>query len=53
MKTVQESMKEVENKKRALEETMDTLNEKYATLKAQGELSPTVIFANKNAFSSL
>ena len=36
VKSLQESMKEGENRKRALEETVDALQEECAKLKAQG-----------------
>ena len=38
MKTVAETMKENEEKKRHLEDSVDTLNEECARLKAQGKL---------------
>jgi kinesin family protein 5 len=38
MKTLQESMREAENKKRTLEEDVDALREECAKLKAAGEL---------------
>ncbi|XP_055085866.1 kinesin-1 heavy chain-like isoform X2 [Periophthalmus magnuspinnatus] len=39
IKTVSESLQNVEQKKRELEETVDSLNEEIVRLKAQGELS--------------
>ena len=36
MKTVAESMKTIENKKRSLEDQVDTLNEELASVKAKG-----------------
>ncbi|XP_065301794.1 kinesin heavy chain [Dermacentor albipictus] len=38
MKSLQESMKDIENKKRALEESLDELNEECAKLKAAEEM---------------
>jgi len=38
MKTLQESMREAENKKRTLEEDVDSLREECAKLKAAGKL---------------
>lgn len=38
MKTLQESMREAENKKRTLEEDVDSLREECAKLKAAGQL---------------
>jgi hypothetical protein len=38
MKTLQESMREAENKKRTLEEDVDELREECAKLKAAGKL---------------
>lgn len=40
MKTLQESMREAENKKRTLEEDVDALREECAKLKAAGEFCP-------------
>ena len=37
MKTVAESMKSIESKKRALETQVDTLNDELASVKAQGK----------------
>jgi kinesin family protein 5 len=42
MKTLQESMREAENKKRTLEEDVDALREECAKLKAAGELHRAV-----------
>lgn len=39
MKSLQESMREAENKKRSLEECVDALREECAKLKAAGELT--------------
>lgn len=39
MKSLQESMREAENKKRALEENIDALREECAKLKAAGNIS--------------
>jgi kinesin family protein 5 len=39
MKTLQESMREAENKKRTLEEDVDSLREECAKLKAAGKLN--------------
>lgn len=36
MVTLQETIKDAENKRRTMEENVDSLNEEYAKLKAQG-----------------
>ena len=43
IKTVAESMKQLETKKQGLERQVDELNEECANLKAQGERSPGII----------
>lgn len=47
MKTLQESMREAENKKRTLEEDVDSLREECAKLKAAGQLRLDVFFELK------
>ena len=42
MKTTAVSIKEIESKKRILEEAVDTLNEDIAKLKAEGAVSPSL-----------